>query len=209
MKKGKLKPARRRIQSSFKPGDLNRSCKQELNVYHLYPALKQTDELGILWETDFTYLRIHGKYYYKASVIEVATREVLGIAISDHHDSDLVCQAFFKALRQYPAPVFIHSDQGSEYTSAVFARICERYGITISMSDKSSPWQNAHQESFFSHFKLEFGDFSRFESLGELVASIYDQVYYYNYQRIHTAVKMLPAAYRDRLLTISSNRQVV
>ena len=210
MRKFNLKPARRRIQRPpIKPGDYRRTQVNDTNIHSLYPFLNQIDETGILWRSDFTYLKINDMFYYQATVIEVANREIVGLAISDRHDAGLICQALKNALAKYPPPLFLHSDQGSEYCSSLHRALCEKYQIVISMSDKSSPWQNSHQESFYSHFKLEFGDFSRFDNLGELIANIHDQVYYYNHQRIHTALKMPPIAYRNRLLTINKNRQTV
>lgn len=66
------------------------------------------------------------------------------------------------------------------------------------MSEKASPWQNGHQESFFGHFKLEAGDLNRFKTMGELIEYIYQQVYYYNHKRIHSILKMTPFAKRNQ-----------
>jgi transposase InsO family protein len=75
----------------------------------------------------------------------------------------------------------------------------ENLGTKISASDKASPWQNGYQESFFGRFKDEFGDFSRFETIGELMEEIYSQINYYNTQRIHRSLKMPPAVYAQSL----------
>jgi len=45
------------------------------------------------------------------------------------------------------------------------------------MSRKSSPWENGYQESFYSQFKVDLGDPSRFESLGELIAEIFRLIF--------------------------------
>jgi putative transposase len=71
-------------------------------------------------------------------------------------------------------------------------------GATMSMSAKGSPWQNGYTESFYSHFKAEAGDLNRFETRGELVEFIYQQMYYYNHHRIHSVLKMPPVAFRTR-----------
>jgi transposase InsO family protein len=60
------------------------------------------------------------------------------------------------------------------------------------MSTKGSPWQNGHQESWYGKFKGEFGDFNRFESMGELVEEIYHQIYYYNNRRLHSSLPTTP-----------------
>ena len=66
------------------------------------------------------------------------------------------------------------------------------------MSKKSSPWENAYQESFYSQFKLDLGRTDCFETLGELIEAIYLAIHYYNTKRIHTALKMPPLTYKKQ-----------
>lgn len=209
MKKFKLKPARRRIQKApQKPGDYNLEPANYYNFYKMYKELNQVDELGIFWRADFTYIKFNDRFYYQATVLEVASREIVGYSLSNHHDANLVTKALEDVLSKNQAPLIFHSDQGSEYRSAEQINLCEQNKILISMSDKAKPGHNAHQESFFSHFKLEFGDFERFDTLGELFAEISQMIYYYNNERIHTALKMPPVAYRELLIN-KKKRQIV
>ena len=67
------------------------------------------------------------------------------------------------------------------------------------MSEKASPWQNSHQESFYSGFKLELGHSECYPRLGELIEAIAQQIHYYNNQRIHTALKCPPAVFAQRV----------
>ena len=71
----------------------------------------------------------------------------------------------------------------------------ESLGIKVSMSRKASPWENGYQEAFYSQFKVDLGDPNRFNSLGELIAEIYQTIHIYNTQRIHTVLKMPPKQY--------------
>ena len=209
MKKFNLKPARRRIQRApKKPEDYHQQPASYYNFYKMYKELNQIDERGIFWRADFTYIKVKGKFYYQATVLEVATREIVGYSLADHHDASLVIEALEDALSKNKAPLIFHSDQGSEYRSEKQIKLCEENKIIVSMSDKAKPGHNAHQESFFSHFKLEFGDFERFDTLGELFAEISQMIYYYNYKRIHTALKMSPVAYREVLIN-REKRQIV
>src|ERR1017187_8470532 len=91
-------------------------------------------------------------------------------------------------------PWYFHSDQGSEYQSEEHLKLLEGMGVQVSMSEKSSPWQNGHQESFYYQFKLELGNLNHL-SEGEIVERIYQQIYYYNHLRIHTTLKMSPRRY--------------
>ena len=79
----------------------------------------------------------------------------------------------------------------------------EGLGVTISVSDKASPWQNGYQESFFGRFKEEFGDINRFETIGELLEAVYQYIHYYNTKRIHTSLKMAPAMFAEKYKKIA------
>lgn len=70
-------------------------------------------------------------------------------------------------------------------------------GVTVSMSKKSSPWQNGCQESFYSQFKLELGETKNYETTGHLAEAIYRQLHYYNQLRIHSNFKMPPAQFHQ------------
>jgi len=110
-----------------------------------------------------------------------------------------VVQAVISALMDHPTPEIIHSAQGSEYTAKVFQEFCLSAGISISMSVKGSPWQNGYQESSCNKFKIDLGDSDRFDDLGELVYEIYHTIYIYNTTRIHTALKMSPREFAEKI----------
>jgi len=148
-----------------------------------------------IWASDFTYLWFKGRWLYMATVIDLYTRKVVGLSISQVHDRHLVIQALLDALTHYSRPEIIHSDHGQEYCSQDYQSLLQAVGIIPSMAGKGCPWENGYQESFYSGFKIELGDPGRFTSLGELTASIYYQIYYYNTKRIHTALNMAPVAF--------------
>lgn len=80
----------------------------------------------------------------------------------------------------------------------VFTEMLEGCGITISRSKPGCPRENGYQESFYDKFKVDFGDPSRFKTLGELVAAIYQMAWEYNHTRIHSALKMPPAVFAEK-----------
>lgn len=157
-----------------------------------------------VWVSDFTYLPYFGRFVYLATVEDVFTRRVVGWAVATKHCTDLVAYALINAIESYPIPRIIHSDQGSEYRSVDYLNLLKSLGIKPSMSAKASPWQNGYQESFYSGFKLELGHPEIYPTLGELVEAIAGQIYYYNHQRIHTALKCPPEVFAQRYL-IASN----
>ncbi|WP_189151594.1 DDE-type integrase/transposase/recombinase, partial [Streptomyces lacrimifluminis] len=77
---------------------------------------------GIRLAGDITCLPTAGGWLYLACRLDLATREVVGYAMADHHRAELVTDALGMAHgRAHVEPgCVIHSDRGSEYTSARF-----------------------------------------------------------------------------------------
>ncbi len=198
MKKYGLKPYRRRFKGFVKKKDIGKPPTGIPNLVKPLLENKMIVKPNQVWCTDFTYIKYQGKFIYLATMIDLFTREIVGINISRFHNRFLVVGALEDAVIHYGVPEIVHSDQGSEYDSEEFIVFVKIVGANISMSEKGSPWQNGHQESFFSHFKGEAGDLNRFGSLGELIEYIYRKVYYYNHKRIHSILKMKPSEKRKR-----------
>jgi len=152
-----------------------------------------------IWVSDLTYLEYRGRFFYLETVEDVFTREVVGMGMSDKHDSVLALSAIRMAVETtVKGPEFFHFDQGRENLAQIVTEFLENHGSKVSVSDKGSPWQNGYKESFFGRFKNEFGDINRFESLGELVEEVYAAIYYYNHLRIHTSLKMPPVQFKQQ-----------
>lgn len=185
-----LKPLRSR-KSPFRPKDKNQAPMVIPNL------LKETiiDAPYLVWASDFTYLPFFGMFVYLATVEDIFTRQIVGWQVSMKHNSELVIDALLNALSKHPSPKISHSDQGSEYRSLKYQGTLMVSDIKPSMSEKASPWQNGHQESFYSEFKLELGHPEAYPTFGELIEAISKQIYYYNNERIHTALKCPPAVF--------------
>jgi transposase InsO family protein len=149
-------------------------------IYRNEIALAIIDVPNVAWAGDFTYIKYRGSFIYLATIIDVCTREVIGSAISRWHSRHLVKSALLDAIKKRgQLPQYFHSDQGSEYRSEEHADYLQKLGVMVSMSRKSSPWQNGRQESFFSQFKLELGNPNRFEfeeKLSEKVGTCHSHV---------------------------------
>jgi transposase InsO family protein len=153
---------------------------------------------GDIYASDFTYLKYRGKWLYVATVIDLYTREIVGVSILNTHTTQLVINALSAAILHRAPPRIIHSDQGSEYTSKDYASLVQSLRIQQSMSAPGCPWENGYQESFYKGFKMDLGDPNRFATLGELVAGIYQTIGYYNQRRIHSALKVPPSVFAQK-----------
>lgn len=195
MKKYGIKVPRRKIKNNF----CTRSVK-----HRRYPNLIKDLQIvyeNQLWCSDTSRFIFHGSKWYIVTVIDIFTRQVLGVAIGRHHDSALVLEAIEMAIAiSRAAPDIFHSDQGTEFMAEECTDLLEKLKTKISASDKASPWQNGYQESFFGKFKDDVGDINRFETPGELLEELYHGIHYYNNERIHTAFKMPPAVYAKQFL---------
>ena len=151
-----------------------------------------------VWAADFTEIWYRGKWVYIATVEDLFTRRIVGIAVSLRKGTPLVMQALGAALLHYPCPEIFHSDNGREYEAKAFIAVLEELGIRISRSHPGCPWENGYQESFYDKFKLDFGDPKRFKTYGELVAEIYRRIWAYNHTRIHSALRMPPSVFAEK-----------
>jgi putative transposase len=169
--------------------------------HSVFPNYLMTEEPlgpGDIYASDFTYIKYHGKWVYVATVLDVFTREIVGVSILNTHATQLVINALGSAILHLAPPRIIHSDQGSEYASKDYTILIQKLGIKQSMSAPGCPWENGYQESFYKGFKLDLGDPGRFETLGELVAAIYQTINYYNQRRIHSALKQPPRVFAQK-----------
>lgn len=75
------------------------------------------------------------------------------------------------------------------------------------MSAKGCPYENGYQESYYNYFKLELGNINRFQTTQELVQAVGKQIYYYNYQRIHSVIKTTPNLFRQEYYEQQNQKQ--
>ena len=187
-----VKPYRRR-------GRKWRKSKDSGHVYsNLLQQIHFPKSARVAWVSDFTHLSFHGRVVYLATVMDIFDRQIVGWSVLTAHSVQLVLGALIDAVEKHGRPKALHSDQGSEYKSALYTRFAAQLGSQLSMSAKGSPWENGYQESFYDKFKVDLGDPNRFETVGELTAALYLQLHYYNTSLIHTALKMPPALFAER-----------
>jgi putative transposase len=144
-----------------------------------------------VWVGDSTYLpRQSGSWLYLAIWLDRCSRKMVGWDVRDTMPEDLVREALRRALvvRQPPAGLVVHSDQGSQYTATRFQDLLARHGAVQSRNRRSNCDDNAHAESFWSRFKTELLDGGRFPGLAEARLEISHHIVYYNAERRHSSL---------------------
>lgn len=124
------------------------------------------------------------------TVIDLASRQVLGWSMSDAHDAGLVVDASTRsrpaAARRWAARSFTPT-RGAAYTSAA-AQACARLGLRRSMGRTGSCLDNAVAESFFASLKVEVVDRYHYQTRAGARTAVFRWLACYNNRRLHSTI---------------------
>jgi transposase InsO family protein len=153
-------------------------------------------QVNTRWCGDITYIATWEGWLYLATVIDIASRRVVGFAIADHLRTELVADALANAIAaRYPDPgVIFHSDRGCQYTSSAFAELAGDCQVTLSVGRKGQCWDNALSESFFSSIKGELLDLQPWPTKAGARRAIVEYIGWYNGTRLHSTLGYLSPA---------------
>lgn len=141
---------------------------------------------------------------YLATVIDLATRMVVGWSLAKNMKTGLVIDALKAAhdCGYVAGNAIFHSDRGSQYTSKEFADFAASIDVRLSVGKVGVCWDNAVAESFFSMLKQHvlFGR-KRFESESETYRVVGQWIEGYdNRRRIHGSTDAVPCEAMTRFL---------
>jgi putative transposase len=171
------------------------------------PDLVQRDfparQLNRKWYGDGTEIKTGQGKLYLASVLDMASRRVLGFALGEHHAAELAYGALVMAVAarggQVPG-VIMHTDQGSEYTAGLVRRACRRLSISQSMGRPGSALDNAVIESWHSTLEFELRSLEHFATRAAARARVSAWIQDYNTRLRHSALGMMsPIDYEQAL----------
>ncbi len=147
--------------------------------------------------TDVTEIQLnnHNKAYLTAFV-DLYAGEVLSYHLAKTPTMALVMRPL-KSLSKHRGAI-IHSDQGFRYQTPMFINTLKDFGMTQSMSRKSTPVDNAPIESFFHILKANIVHHKQYESFHDFKVVVDDFINYYNNHRIKQKLNGLsPIRYRQ------------
>jgi putative transposase len=157
-------------------------------------------KINARWCGDITYIGTWEGWLYLATVIDIASRRIVGYALADHLRTELVADALANAVAaRDPAPgVIFHSDRGCQYTSAAFASLASENGVTLSLGRTGQCWDNALSESFFASLKGELIDLQAWPTRASARRAIVEYIAWYNGTRLHSTLGYRsPAEYEE------------
>jgi len=148
------------------------------------------------WCGDITYISTWEGWLYLATVIDIASRGVVGYAMADHLRTSLVADALANAVAaRDPAPGLIfHADRGCQYTSADYAALAADCQVELSHGRTGQCWDNALAESFFGSIKGELLDLQPWPTHAGARRAVTDYIGWYNGTRLHSSLGYLSPA---------------
>ena len=160
-------------------------------------------QLNRKWFGDGTDIATGEGKLHLVSVLDVASRRVLGFTLGERHDAQLAYGALAMAVAvrggQVPGVVF-HTDQGSGYTARAFRQACERLGVTQSMGRPGSALDNAVIEAWHSTLEFELRRREHFPARAVARAKVAAWIEDYNTTRRHSACQMMPPVSYEKTL---------
>jgi transposase InsO family protein len=162
------------------------------------------------WCGDITYISTWEGWLYLATVIDIASRRVVGYAMADHLRTSLVADALANAVAaRDPAPgVIFHSDRGCQYTSGEFAALAADCQVELSHGRTGQCWDNALAESFFGSIKGELIDLQSWPTHAGARGAVTEYIGWYNGTRLHSSLGYLSpaefeATHRDQIRNVA------
>jgi len=143
------------------------------------------------WVSDLTYVPTREGWLYLATVLDLASRRVVGWAMRDTLETDVALSALRMALtaRRPPPGLVHHSDRGVQYARGEYQALLAQHGLVPSMSRKGNCWDNAVAESFFATLEWELLQRHDWRTRTEARSAIFAYIEgWYNRERLHSTL---------------------
>jgi len=164
---------------------------------------QQAEYPNHVWTYDILFDRLADGCPFKTlSVLDEFTRECPGILVATSILAEDVIAFLDQIMLQRNAPVFLRSDNGSEFTAeSVQAWLAEKK-VGPTFIPPGQPWKNGFIESFHDKFRDECLQREWFSSLLDAQVAIADWRLHYNTQRPHSSLGYkTPADFAVQYLT--------
>jgi transposase InsO family protein len=159
------------------------------------------------WYGDGTEIPTDEGKLFLDSVLDMASRRIVGFSLGEHHNAELAYNALVMAVavrggKEAITGVIMHTDQGSEYTAGTVRAACIRLGIVQSMGRPGSGLDNAVIESWHSTVEFELRRLEHLTTKAQARTRVAAWIEDYNHDRRHSALGMRsPIAYELTLQT--------
>jgi len=144
-----------------------------------------------VWAIDITYIPMTKGFMYLTAIIDVFSRFVVGWKISNSLEAKNCLSVLQEALKKYGKPEIINSDQGCQFTSALWTEYVDNKGIKISMDGKGRAIDNIFIERFWRTVKQDYIYISPSKDGLELFKGLKEFFEHYNNHKTHQGIGRL------------------
>jgi putative transposase len=142
-----------------------------------------------VWAIDITYIPMAKGFMHLTAIIDVYSRFIVGWDLSNNLHAAGVLDVLKKAIQRYGKPEIINSDQGSQFTCALWTEFLDESGIQISMDGKGRATDNIYIERFWRTIKQDHVYLKPALDGLELFNGIKEFIDYYNYKKSHQGIE--------------------
>lgn len=192
---------RKVIKFKRKTTDSSHNLKKYPNIVK---GIKKVEQLNTVIVGDITQYEVNGKDYFLSVLMDLCNREIIGKAISDKNDTELVLTTLEDVIKTRGKKslkgCIHHTDSDVRYCSAEYIKKLNELKMKISMC-KGNAYENAHAESLFKTIKYQEINVSEYDDKLNSAQSIFDYIDKYNTVRPHSSLGGLsPVKYGNKLL---------
>ena len=146
------------------------------------------DRPNVAWAIDITYIPMTKGFMYLTAIIDIYSRYIVAWDIHNSLDARNPLEVLKKAIAEHGKPEVINSDQGSQFTCALWTEYVENSGIKISMDGKGRATDNIIIERFWRTVKRDHVYLYPASNGTELYNGLKDFIYYYNHMKAHQGI---------------------
>lgn len=154
---------------------------------YLLKGLK-IDHPNQVWAIDITYIPMAHGFMYLTAIIDIYSRYVVGWDIFNNLEANNSLEVLKQAIARYGKPEIINSDQGSQFTCALWTEYADKEGIKISMDGKGRAIDNIFIERLWRTVKRDYVYLHPAENGSELYAGLRSFFQYYNTRKSHQGI---------------------
>lgn len=153
------------------------------------PRPRQAEYPNHVWTYDILFDRLaDGRPFKTLSVLDEFTRECHGILAATSILAEDVIAFLDAIMRKRSSPVFLRSDNGSEFTAETVQTWLAEKNVGPAFIPPGQPWKNGFIESFHDKFRDECLQREWFSSLLDAQVVIEDWRVHYNTRRPHSSL---------------------
>lgn len=160
--------------------------------HKIYPYLLKKLKIerpNQVWAMDITYIPVKGGFLYLCAIIDLYSRYVVNWSLSNTMSAEWCRDTLDEAIEMHGCPEILNTDQGSQFTSQLFAEyVIQTRQIRLSMDGKGRAIDNIFIERLWRSVKYEHVYLFPASDGLECYRGLQDYFQYYNTQRRHQSI---------------------